>query len=97
MADAPRITAQQTMDAGEDITIVDVRNPQAWSQSGTMMPGAIRVPVQEWQQHLPRIPKDRPVDLRPLPGVSPSCTPAFLLGLSRRDIPSAAHHFLGRL
>lgn len=72
MADAPRITAQQlkqTMDAGEDITIVDVRNPQAWSQSGTMMPGAIRVPVQEWQQHLPRIPKDRPVDLRPLPGV----------------------------
>jgi len=64
MADAPRITVEQLkrrMDAGEDFTIIDVRNPQAWAQSDTMLPGATRVPVEEFEQHLPRIPKDRPV------------------------------------
>lgn len=64
MPEAPRITVDQLkrrMDAGEDITLVDVRNPQAWAQSDTMMPEAIRVPVDEFEQHLAQIPKNRPI------------------------------------
>ena len=64
MADAPRITAKELkkrMDAGEDFTLLDVRNPTAWAESDTMMPGAIRVPLGEWERNLNRIPKSRPV------------------------------------
>ena len=64
MSEAPRITVEQLkqrMDAGEDVTLIDTRNPVAWGESDTMMPGAIRVPFDEWEQHLSRIPKSRPV------------------------------------
>lgn len=64
MADAPRITAQQLkrrMEAGEDFTIIDTRNPQAWAESDTMIPEAIRLPLDELDKSLKRIPKDRPV------------------------------------
>ena len=64
MADAPRITVKdlkRRMDAGEDFTIVDVRNPTAWAESDTAIPEAIRVPLEEIEQNLPRIPKNRPV------------------------------------
>lgn len=64
MSDAPRITVddlKKRMDAGEDFTIIDVRNPQAWSQSDTMMPEAIRVPLDDFEPYLSQIPKDRPV------------------------------------
>jgi rhodanese-related sulfurtransferase len=49
------------MDAGEDFTIVDVRNPTAWAESDTAIPEAIRVPLEELEQNLSRIPKNRPV------------------------------------
>ena len=48
MTDAPRITVKdlkKRMDAGEDLTVIDVRNPQAWAESDTMLPEAIRVPL----------------------------------------------------
>ena len=64
MSDAPRITVNELkrrMDAGEDFTIIDVRNPQAWAQTDTMLPEAIRVPLDEFEQHLSQIPKNRPV------------------------------------
>jgi rhodanese-related sulfurtransferase len=64
MPSVPRITVnelKQRMDAGEDFTLIDVRNPQAWEQSDTMLPGAIRVPIDQWEKSLPRIPKMRPV------------------------------------
>lgn len=64
MADALRITAdelKQRMDAEQDFTIVDSRNPQAWAESDGMVPGAIRVPVDELEENLSRIPKNRPV------------------------------------
>jgi len=64
MADAPRITIEELkrrMDAGEDFTLIDTRNPQAWAESDTQMPEAIRVPVDQLEANLPRIPKDRPV------------------------------------
>lgn len=64
MADAPRITAQELkrrMDAGEDFTVIDVRNPNAWAETDTVIPEAIRVPLDKLEENLFRIPKSRPV------------------------------------
>ena len=64
MPEAPRITVDELkrrMDAGEDFTVIDVRNPQAWAQSDTMMPEAIRVPLDDFEHRLSQIPKNRPV------------------------------------
>lgn len=64
MAEAPRMTVgelKRRMEAGEDFTIIDTRNPQAWAESETMIPEAIRVPVDELEQKLSPIPKNRPV------------------------------------
>jgi len=64
MADAQRITAQELkkrMDAGEDFTVIDTRNPTAWAETDTVIPEAIRIPVDELDQNLARIPKNRPV------------------------------------
>jgi rhodanese-related sulfurtransferase len=64
MADAPRITVDELkrrMDAGEDFTLIDVRNPQAWAESDSVLPRAIRVTPDKLEESLPRIPKNRPV------------------------------------
>jgi rhodanese-related sulfurtransferase len=64
MADAPRITVEELkrrMEAGEDFTIIDVRNPQAWAEAKTKIPEAIRVPIDDLEQNLPNIPRDKPV------------------------------------
>ncbi len=64
MADAPRITVDELkrrMDAGEDFTVIDVRNPQAWAEAETVIPEAIRVNMDELDQSLPRIPKNKSV------------------------------------
>jgi rhodanese-related sulfurtransferase len=63
MPDALRITVDELrkrMEAGEDFTVIDVRNPQAWAQSDSKIPEAIRVPMDEWDKHLDQIPKGRP-------------------------------------
>lgn len=62
--DAPRITVdqfKQRLDAGEDFTILDTRNPVAWAESDTMIPEAIRVPAERLQESMSQIPKTRPV------------------------------------
>jgi rhodanese-related sulfurtransferase len=59
-----RITVDELrrrMEAGEEFTIIDDRNPEAWSQSDTMIPESIRVPVDELERNLARIPKTRSV------------------------------------
>ena len=64
MADAPRITVQELkkrMDAGEDFTVIDVRNPKAWAEADTVIPEAIRVTMDKIEESLPRIPKNKPV------------------------------------
>ena len=64
MPDAPRITVDELrkrMQAGEDFTIIDIRNPQAWAESDSKIPGAIRVPANELDQHISQIPKGKPV------------------------------------
>lgn len=52
---------KKRMEAGEDFAIVDTRNPQAWAQSDVMLPEAIRVPVDGFEQHLPQIPRNKPI------------------------------------
>jgi rhodanese-related sulfurtransferase len=49
------------MDAGEDFTVIDIRNPTAWAESDTMLPKAIRVPLDKLEENLPRIPENKPV------------------------------------
>jgi len=64
MADAPRITVEdlkRRMDAGEDFTVIDIRNPTAWAESDTMLPEAIRLPLDKLEDILPRIPQNKPV------------------------------------
>ena len=64
MADAPRITAEELkkrMEAGEDFTFLDTRNPQAWAQSDVKLPEAIRFPLDKSEENLATIPKDKPI------------------------------------
>jgi rhodanese-related sulfurtransferase len=49
------------MDVGEDFTVIDVRNPQAWAEANTVIPEAIRVSMDQLEEELPRIPKSKPV------------------------------------
>ena len=64
MADTLRITVDELkrrMEAGEDFLLIDVRNPQVWAESDTMLPEAIRIPMEKLEENLPRIPKNKPV------------------------------------
>ncbi len=59
-----RVTADEVgerMNRGEQFAFVDTRNPQAWAEAETKLPGAIRVPAAEVEQHLGEIPRDRAV------------------------------------
>lgn len=64
MADIPRMTVEELkrrMDAGEEFTIIDVRNPHAWAESDAMLPGAMRVPLDKLDENLSSISKSKPV------------------------------------
>ena len=64
MANAPRITVDELrkrMEAGEDFTILDTRNPTEWAESDTMIPEARRVSLDRWEEWLPRIPNNQPI------------------------------------
>ncbi len=61
---ASRITVddlRKRLDRGETIFFIDTRNPTAWAESSTKLPGAIRVPADQVEQHLADIPRDRMV------------------------------------
>lgn len=49
------------LNRGEDIFFVDTRNPNAWSEAETKLPGAIRVPADQVEEHLADIPRDRTI------------------------------------
>jgi len=60
--DVTRITVdevKQRLDRGEEFAFVDTRNLQAWAESDSKLPNALRVPANELDQHLDEIPKDR--------------------------------------
>jgi rhodanese-related sulfurtransferase len=62
--EATRVTVDEVkerMDRGEQFTFVDTRNPKAWGEAETKLPGAIRVPANEVEQYLDQIPRDRTV------------------------------------
>jgi rhodanese-related sulfurtransferase len=60
--EATRVTVdeiKERMNRGEQFTFIDTRNPTAWGEAQTKLPGAIRVPADEAAQHLSEIPRDR--------------------------------------
>jgi rhodanese-related sulfurtransferase len=64
MTDVPRITPAELnrrIIAGEDFTLIDTRNPQAWAESNVKLPRAIRVPVDQLAETMPDLPKDTPI------------------------------------
>jgi rhodanese-related sulfurtransferase len=64
MPDNLRISAaelRERMKAGEQFTFIDTRNPQAWEASKVKLPGALRIPIAELEQHVAEIPRDRPI------------------------------------
>jgi rhodanese-related sulfurtransferase len=64
MPDNLRITVDEVrkrMEAGEDFVLIDTRNPQTWSQSDVKLPEAIRLPWDNLDENLSKIPKDKPV------------------------------------
>jgi rhodanese-related sulfurtransferase len=59
-----RVTADEVLERmrrGEPFTFIDTRNPQAWGEAQTKLPGALRIPADEVEQHLQEIPRDRAV------------------------------------
>jgi len=62
--EATRVTVDEVkerMGRGEQFVFLDTRNPQAWGEAETKLPGAIRVPADEAEQLLDEIPRDRTV------------------------------------
>jgi rhodanese-related sulfurtransferase len=57
-----RLTAVEVIhliDGGESVALIDARNPIAWGSSKVKLPGAIRMPIDEVDRHLPALPRDR--------------------------------------
>jgi len=64
MPDDLRISADELrrrMEAGEEFTIVDVRNPHAWAEATDMAAGAIRVAIDDADEAIGRIPRNKPI------------------------------------
>jgi rhodanese-related sulfurtransferase len=62
--EATRVTVEEVkerMGRGEQFAFLDTRNPQAWGEAETKLPGALRVPADEVERHLDEIPRDRTV------------------------------------
>ena len=60
--EATRVTADEIkvrMERGEQFTFIDTRNPTAWGEAETKLPGALRVPADEVEKHLAEVPRDR--------------------------------------
>ena len=54
-----RITTEELkrrMDSGERLVLLDDRAPEAWEKSDVQIPGSLRVPANELDKHLQKIP-----------------------------------------
>jgi rhodanese-related sulfurtransferase len=54
------VTASQAktwLDRGQRLVFVDARNPAAWGSSTVKLPGAVRVPAGEVEEHLDELPQ----------------------------------------
>ena len=57
-----RITPEdlkRRMDAHEPIAVLDTRAEDAWNTSDAQIPGSVRLPPDDVDQHLSEIPRDR--------------------------------------
>jgi rhodanese-related sulfurtransferase len=64
MPDEIRISAdelERRIKAGEEFTILDVRNAGAWAEARNTAKDAIRVPLADADQIIPTIPTDKPI------------------------------------
>jgi rhodanese-related sulfurtransferase len=64
MSDDLRISVDELrrrMNAGEQFVFIDTRNPQAWAESDVKLPGALRIPLADAQEHLAELPRDKPI------------------------------------
>ncbi len=64
MPDDLRISAEELrrrMQAGEEFTIIDTRNPHAWADATDMAAGAIRVALDDVDEAISRIPRNKPI------------------------------------
>jgi len=52
---------RKRMEEGEEFTILDVRNPNAWAEATDMAAGAIRVSLDDLDRALPRLPRQKPI------------------------------------
>jgi rhodanese-related sulfurtransferase len=62
--EATRITVEELkerMNRGERFTVLDNRNPNAWSEAESKLPGALRVPADDVDRRLDEIPRDRAI------------------------------------
>jgi rhodanese-related sulfurtransferase len=49
--------ARKLLESGERVTFVDARNPVAWGSAKDKLPGAIRIPIDEVDQHIGKLPE----------------------------------------
>ena len=64
MAESLRITVndlKERMEAGQDFTIIDTRNPQAWGESEEKLPEAVRMAADAPDAELKQIPSQKPI------------------------------------
>ena len=47
------------LDEGQPLLFIDSRNPIAWGSSRVKLPGALRVPIDQVDQHVGTLPRDR--------------------------------------
>ena len=63
MADNPsRLTVaavKELIDSKQPIAFIDSRNPIAWGSSNVILPGALRIPIDEVDRRLEELPRDR--------------------------------------
>lgn len=52
---------KERMDRGEQVFFLDTRNPTAWGQADSKLPGAVHMGVDEVASRLAEIPHDRAV------------------------------------
>ena len=53
--------AKLMFDRGDGVVFVDARNPVAWGSATVKLPGAIRIPIDEVDEHLGEVPRDTTV------------------------------------
>jgi rhodanese-related sulfurtransferase len=52
---------RKRLESGEDFVLIDTRNLQAWAESDVKLPEAIRVPLDNLDEYLFKIPKNKPI------------------------------------